>query len=81
MFVCTECGSTFEELAHWEERHGLDSPPYEHWSGSPCCHGDYAETYECSCCGKWITGDYVKIKSGERYCWDCYMPYEIGEED
>ena len=81
MFVCLECGSTFEELAHWEEHHGLDAPPYERWCGSPCCYGGYAKTYKCDHCGKWIVGQYVKIENGERYCWDCHIPLEVGEEE
>ena len=35
MYRCVNCGNLFEEgeQAVWEETHGLDSPPYETWSG------------------------------------------------
>ena len=59
MYKCTECGNLFEEgeQAVWEERHGLDSPPYEKFSGCPICHGDYEEVHKCKECGVWHTED------------------------
>ena len=55
MYRCCECGNLFEEgeQAVWEERHGLDSPPYEKLSGCPVCKGDYEEVYQCKECGAW----------------------------
>ena len=46
MYKCTECGNLFEEgeQAAWEETHGLDSPPYEKFSGCPVCKGGYEES-------------------------------------
>ena len=59
MFRCCECGNLFEEgeQATLEERHGLDSPPYEKWSGCPVCKGGYEEVYQCEECGDWHTED------------------------
>ena len=59
MYKCTECGNLFEEgeQATWEERHGLDSPPYEKFSGCPVCNGDYEEVHQCKECGRWLTND------------------------
>lgn len=82
MFVCLECGETFNELVAWEERHGLDTPPYEKLSGSPCCYGAYAEAFRCNCCGDWITTEeYVKTKYGDRFCEECFTLVKLGEED
>ena len=55
MYKCCECGNLFEEgeQAVWEERHGLDTPPYEKWSGCPICKGDYEEVHQCEKCGDW----------------------------
>ena len=55
MYRCCECGNLFEEgeQAVWEERHGLDSPPYETRSGCPVCKGDYEEVHQCKDCGDW----------------------------
>ena len=59
MYRCCECGNLFEEgeQAVWEERHGLDSPPYETWSGCPVCRGDYEEVHQCKGCGDWHSDD------------------------
>ena len=59
MFRCCECGNLFEEgeQAVWEETHGLDSPPYEKWSGCPACNGDYEEVHQCKKCGDWHSED------------------------
>ena len=59
MYRCCECGNLFEEgeQAIWEETHGLDSPPYEKFSGCPVCKGDYEEVRQCKKCGNWHTED------------------------
>ena len=59
MYRCESCGNLFEEgeQAVWEERHGLDSPPYETRSGCPVCKGDYEEVYQCKKCGDWHSED------------------------
>ena len=59
MYRCCECGNLFEEgeQAVWEERHGLDSAPYEKWDGCPVCKGDYEEVYQCKKCGDWHSKD------------------------
>lgn len=57
MYRCESCGHLFEEgeQAVWEERHGLDTPPYEQWSGCPICKGGYEKVYQCKKCGDWHT--------------------------
>ena len=59
MYRCENCGNLFEEgeQAVWEETHGLDSPPYETWSGCPVCKGDYEEVHQCKECGDWHSED------------------------
>jgi hypothetical protein len=54
MFICLECGKTFDEPVVWYEKHGLDTPPYERWVGSPCCHADYEDACFCENCGEAI---------------------------
>ena len=81
LFVCIECGRTFEEPVYWTERHGLDAPPYERLSGCPHCQGSYTEAYECDCCNEWITTEtYVKTEDGKRYCEDCFCLFNLGDE-
>lgn len=81
MLVCKECFRTFQEPECYVNTHGLDTPPYEHYDACPYCGGAYVETYECDVCGEWITGDYIKLESGERICEECYTPMELGDED
>ena len=59
MYRCENCGNLFEdgEQAVWEERHELDSPPYEKFSGCPICKSDYEEVHQCKECGEWHTED------------------------
>lgn len=79
MFICLECHQEFNTPKRWTEKHGLDTPPYEEFIGCPYCSGNYTEAYQCSCCGEWITDDYIKIDD-DRYCDGCYIKYTIGEE-
>ena len=81
MFTCTSCGHLFEEPRHWEERHGLDHGPFETFSGCPKCGEPYVEAKQCDCCGEFITGKYVKTYDDKRYCEDCYMVMDVGDED
>ena len=69
MYRCCECGNLFEEgeQAVWEETHGLDSPPYEKFSGCPICKGDYEEVHQCKECGDWHSED--ELYDG--WCEDC----------
>ena len=59
MYRCENCGHLFEdgEQAVWEERHGLDTPPYEQWSGCPICKCGYEEVHQCKECGEWHCED------------------------
>ena len=69
MYRCVNCGNLFEEgeQAVWKETHGLDSPPYEKFSGCPVCRGDYEEVHQCKECGDWHTDDELY----EGWCEDC----------
>lgn len=86
-YKCYECGNIFEESeqAVWEERHGLDTPPYEKWSGCPLCKGAYEETTRCEICGSEHLED--ELNGGvcdeciEEYRYDVDMCYKIGECD
>ncbi len=59
MYRCENCGHLFEEgeQAVWEDRHGLDTPPYEKWDGCPVCKGGYEEVHQCQECDEWHTED------------------------
>lgn len=81
VFYCLDCDSIFHEPKHFVDAHGMDTPPYEEYNGCPECGGAYVKTYECSCCGRYITAsNYVKIED-DRYCEECYRVHELGDED
>ena len=67
MYRCENCGHLFEEgeEARWVEKHGLDTPPYEEWSGCPLCKGAYEKISPCKICGSY-NHDY-----DEDYCDQC----------
>ena len=71
MYRCENCGNLFEEgeQAVWEETHGLDSPPYEKFSGCPVCNCEYEEVYKCKECGDWHTDD--ELYNG--WCENCLL--------
>lgn len=80
MFVCLECREVFYEPIEWEETHGFSTPPYEHFSGCPHCHGAFVEAHRCDCCGEWITEDYIMVDD-KRFCNNCFMHYDLGDEE
>lgn len=73
-YKCLECGHIFEdgEQVRWEERHGLDSPPYEKHCGCPVCKGSFEETKQCKICG----GEFLKDElNGGCVCDECINDY------
>lgn len=45
-FYCTECKRYFDETAFYEERHGLNAPPYERVAICPHCKSTDFEKIE-----------------------------------
>lgn len=73
-YKCLSCGHIFEdgEQVRWEERHGLDSPPYEKHCGCPVCKGSFEETKQCKICG----GEFLEDElNGGCVCNECIDDY------
>lgn len=52
MYICKDCGKTFEVPAVFREYHGLDYG-YEELSECPYCKsGNYVEAKSCHACGE-----------------------------
>ena len=54
MYHCTDCGKNFDEVEIVEERHNLDTPPFEKIAVCPECRGTSIITVRaehCRCCG------------------------------
>lgn len=67
----------FQNPKEYIETHGLDSPPYEHFTACPMCGGNYVPYKRCDLCGNPIFDEYIMLKSGEVYCENCYCRKNI----
>lgn len=73
MYVCADCLCVFDTPKHVTEQHGLDTPPYEEYEACPYCYAmGFVETFPCDDCGDDITGRYVELENGKRYCEECF---------
>lgn len=72
MYLCLDCERIFDKPEHFTAFHGLDSPPYETWTGCSYCGGAYVDAIPCDLCGRWVTGEYVELKDGTIICDNCY---------
>jgi formylmethanofuran dehydrogenase subunit E len=61
------------------EKHGLDSPPYEIFTGCPECGGDYAVAPLCDVCGEEIVDTYYHIENGMKICKECCIKVSLRE--
>lgn len=80
MYICIDCGALFLEPREYIESHGLDSPPYEAYSGCPVCGGSFAETYECDGCGQYVCGEYIELNDKTVICSNCYEIKNIEDD-
>ena len=80
MYICYNCGKTFEEPKLIIEKHGCESPPYESVTSCPYCGGSFTKTYQCDICHEYATDCYIKLTDGSIICDNCYTQYSIGEE-
>ena len=77
-YTCLECGVEFDEPRDYEERHGLDSPPYEKWAGCPACgSAAFVQSHVCDHCGELITNTIIKTADGNEYCENCVDILEL----
>lgn len=56
-YECHNCGKRFEEPHIIEEKHGLETPPYEKIGVCPYCKGYFEEMTQCRICGQYFTED------------------------
>lgn len=55
IFVCDNCGATFDEPTTVTEYHGFREGPGEEFSASPCCHYSYHPGFNCAQCDALIS--------------------------
>ena len=56
MFICNECGKTFEEPKVYYESHPYgEGHAHEKWTVCPYCReADISEAEQCERCGDWV---------------------------
>lgn len=80
MYICIECREIFSDPKEYVNRHVPENYLYnERYTDCPYCGGAYVEAHKCDSCGEYITDKYIKV-GDERFCEDCVLHYEIGEE-
>ena len=78
MYICLDCEELFDEPKSWEERHGLDYPPYEVWHGCPFCGGGCIIIAEfCDGCNKPLIGEHIRTCHGTKYCENCFTYHSV----
>lgn len=85
VFICLECGETFDEdeIYTWREDRGefWGVSCSEEMSGCPYCSGNYEEARMCDCCGEWISEEDMRFIDDDIVCEECYKEYELEEEE
>ena len=73
IYICRDCGETFDEPKHYTERHGLETGPYEGLTCCPFCGGSYEEAVTCEGCGRLIPESEACVTDDLQHmlCTDC----------
>lgn len=65
MYICLDCGATFDEPVHIKDNHGMEGPYYESFTQCPKCgEGDIEEATFCDQCDTMIPVSYIKDRFG-----------------
>ena len=77
-FTCLECEHEFDVPKLIEERHGMDTAPFETINVCPNCLSEYyvPSTY-CDLCGRAILDEYIITLDDENICENCYIKRNI----
>lgn len=78
LYICTDCGTTFDEPKEITEKHGLETPPYEKLLVCPECLGsDYDTAVVCAGCNKEMSSVGCYYLNNKHYCNKCFLTLEI----
>lgn len=77
-YVCLECEYEFDEPTTHEERHGLDTLPFEEMHVCPNCGSTYflPATY-CDLCERVIFDEYIITIDEQQICSNCYTKRRV----
>ena len=79
-WTCIECGHEFTEPVSYREFHGNPFLPPETWQCCPSCGGSFTQTHVCDLCGETITGQYIRLHTGEEICEACFVVHDLGDD-
>ncbi len=81
MYYCDNCDSVFEELKQYKEI--VTSDPYPmgfNYLACPYCKSEEVfDAIECSNCGEYIVGEYIKTCDNKCYCENCYEKHDTSD--
>jgi hypothetical protein len=86
-YKCLSCGHIFEEgeQSYYEDKHGLENPPFERVVCCPICGGVYEETERCKICGCECLEEELNSEicdvCVDKYSRDIDICLKIGEKD
>lgn len=81
MYICLECGYTFDQPHRFCETHGFDHGPYEEWNSCPNCGGSFDEAVYCDGCGEYGPASSMHETPGGMFCDDCYYNNGLDEDE
>jgi hypothetical protein len=65
MYICLDCGATFDEPSRFAESHGMEGPYREFFSLCPCCgEPGFEEATFCDECDAMIPVSYTTDRFG-----------------
>lgn len=80
-YYCPNCKSCFEEPSNITD-YVTDDPVPIGPTIQVCPHcgsDDWLEAIECTGCGKYIIGEYIKTRFDECYCENCYTKHDTSD--
>ena len=82
MWYCLNCHHVFDSPKYCKDIIVVDPyPDGPMVSVCPYCLSDeFVKAIQCDCCGEYIEGDFIKIKTEECFCENCYTKHDILEE-
>lgn len=85
LYYCDRCDKLLHKdglLTYTEYGEFWGSPYSETLQLCPFCKGEIIKlTKICSCCGEYITGEYILTENEEYYCGNCYKKGDVTKDD
>lgn len=79
-YVCLECETEVDELEKYEERHGVDTLPFEECHVCPSCGSMYVlPAVYCDLCQRAILDEYIITINDQNICENCYTKRHIDD--